>query len=78
MFEPFAEDPGEPEVTSLGKIAAPWGKEITIEALRYPSGLQLARLRIREGRRFTVLDVDRPTAQRLADMLGQALEGDEA
>lgn len=78
MFEPFAEDPGEPEVTSLGKIAAPWSKEITVEALRYPSGLQLARLRIREGRRFTVLDVDRPTAQRLADMLEQALEGGEA
>ncbi len=68
------DETGEAEVTTVGKIDAPWSKEITVQALHFRSGLTLARLRIREGRRFTVLDVDEPTAALLSDMLAKALE----
>lgn len=70
------DDTGDAEVTHLGRIDAPWGKEIVAQALAYPSGLRMARLRIREGRRFTVLDVDAPTAAWLTGTLAQAFADD--
>lgn len=70
------DETGEAEVTTLGTIEAPWGKQITVQALHFRSGLTLARLRIREGRRFTVLDVDGPTAASLSAMLAEALRAD--
>lgn len=68
------DEPQEAEVRELGRINAPWNKEITAQAVHYPSGLRLARLRIREGRRFTVLDVDGPTAQWLTTVFREALD----
>jgi len=71
------DETGEAEVTDLGRVDAPWGKEITVQALHFRSGLNLARLRIREGRRFTVLDVDEPTATSLASLLAEAFKADK-
>lgn len=76
MEEPHTDPTDAARVTPLGRIDAPWGKEIVVEALRYPSGLRLARMRIRENRRFTVLEVDAATATWLTDALARAL-GDE-
>ncbi len=45
-------------VTRIEKFEAPWGREIELQDVRYESGLRLMRVRIREGRRFTVLDLD--------------------
>lgn len=69
------DETGEAEVIGLGKIDAPWGKEILVQALHFRSGLILARLRIREGRRFTVLDVDEPTASALSALLAEPFKG---
>ncbi len=68
------DETGEAEVTDLGKIDAPWGKEILVQALHFRSGLTLARLRIREGRRFTILDVDQPTAASLGGLLAEVFD----
>lgn len=76
MNDPHTNPTDDAQVTPLGRIDAPWGKEVAVEAVRYPSGLRLARVRIRENRRFTVLDVDAATAAWLTDALAQALEGD--
>jgi hypothetical protein len=47
----------------LATIQAPYGREIRLEDLA--SGeLRLLRLRLREGRRHTVLDIDAETARR--------------
>lgn len=67
------DETGEAEVTDVGTVDAPWGKEITVQALRFRSGLNLARIRIREGRRFTVLDVDDATVTSLSALLTKAL-----
>lgn len=73
--EKLMDETGEADVTDLGTIAAPWGKEILVQALHFRSGLTLARLRIREGRRFTVLDVDEPTATALSALLSKPFKG---
>lgn len=70
------DETGEAQVTDVGTVEAPWGKQITVQALQFRSGLNLARIRIREGRRFTVLDVDAPTVTSLCALLTKALDAD--
>ena len=51
-------------VTPLAKLHAPLGgQDIELQQLDYlVGGLSLLRIRIREGRRFTVFDIDSGTA----------------
>jgi len=51
-------------VTALDSFAAPYGREVTLESVEYESDLRMFRIRIREGRRFTVMDIDEDTAMR--------------
>ena len=67
------DETGDALVTEIGRNVAPWGKELVVQALSYESGMRLARVRIREGRRFTVLDLDATTATWLDAALQQAL-----
>ena len=48
----------EPERIKRDIIQAPYAKEIRLEELRFESGMRLLRTTIREGRRFTTLDLD--------------------
>jgi hypothetical protein len=52
-------------VAPLDEFDAPYGRKIRIEAVTYESGLRLLRMRIREGSRFTVMDLDETTTRRL-------------
>lgn len=56
----------EPNVTEIGRIEAPFRREIVLQNVAHESGMQLLRVRIREGNRFTILDIDVETAERLA------------
>ena len=67
------DESGSADVSEVGRMTAPWGRELVVQTLAYDSGLRLARLRIREGHRFTMLDVDAATADWLAAALRQAL-----
>ena len=49
-------------VTGLDKFTAPYGREITLENVAYDNGMRVLRIHIREGNRFTVMDVDENTA----------------
>jgi hypothetical protein len=49
-------------VTTLDEFAAPYGRKITLESVEHESGLRMLRIRIREGHRFTVMDIDTDTA----------------
>ena len=49
-------------VTRLDQFSAPYGKEVTLENVAYENGMQVLRIHIREGNRFTVMDVDESTA----------------
>ena len=48
--------------TPLATIEAPYGREIRLEEVT-AGELSLLRLRLREGRRHTVLDIDAETAR---------------
>jgi ubiquinone/menaquinone biosynthesis C-methylase UbiE len=49
-------------VTEIDRFIAPWGKEVVLQEVAYEGGLKLLRMRVREGRRFTVVDLDAETA----------------
>lgn len=52
----------ESEVTRLEKFSAPYGKEVILENVAYENGMCVLRVHIREGNRFTVMDIDENTA----------------
>ncbi len=52
-------------VTRLERIEAPYGRELELHEVLYESGMRLLRMRIREGRRFTILELDAATAAHL-------------
>lgn len=61
----------EEKIATLETIAAPWGREVTLQSVDHDSGLKMMRVRIREGRaRFTILDID----ARTASAWGQAMQ----
>jgi len=52
----------ESVVTRLDKFSAPYGKEVKLENVVYENGMRVLRIHIREGNRFTVMDIDENTA----------------
>ena len=48
----------ESTVTELDKFIAPYGKEVTLENVDYENGMRVLRIHIREGNRFTVMDIN--------------------
>ena len=57
-------------VTRLERFQAPYGREVELQEVLYESGMKLLRLRIREGKRFTIMDLDPETAARWARVMG--------
>ncbi len=49
-------------ITKLTEIDAPYGRKIALESVEHFSDMRMLRIRIREGSRFTVLDIDKDTA----------------
>jgi hypothetical protein len=56
-------------VNTLDEFAAPYGRKITLESVQHESGLRMLRMRIREGSRFTVMDIDEDTAMRWSSVM---------
>lgn len=59
----------EETVAVLDAFAAPYGRKITLESVQHESGLRMLRMRIREGSRFTVMDIDEDTAMRWSSVM---------
>lgn len=53
-----------PEIRPLDKFPAPFGKQVELQEVVMENGVRLLRLRIREGSRFTIMDLDPVTAER--------------
>ncbi len=66
----------EETVTALDSFAAPWNREVTLQDVRHDSGLRMLRIRIKEGARFTVMDIDEETANRWAGAMADWAGGD--
>ncbi len=56
-------------VTELETIEAPWNKQVFVQEVEYEGGFKMLRLRIKEGKRFTDLELDGATAAKLAGIL---------
>jgi EAL domain-containing protein (putative c-di-GMP-specific phosphodiesterase class I) len=61
----------EEVVKTLTKIAAPYGREVVLESVEHESNLRMLmlRIRIREGSRFTIMDIDADTAERWSTVM---------
>lgn len=49
------------DVKNFGEIEAPYGKQVSFKDVTYDNGFKLLRLRIKEGKRFTDMDLDENT-----------------
>ena len=59
----------ESTVTKIDKLSAPYGREITLENVDYENGMRVLRINIREGNRFTVMDINEETASQWGDIM---------
>jgi len=61
------------QVRPVGEITIPWGRQqIELQEIQFAAGgIPMLRIRIREGRRFTILDIDAISAR----ALGEAIAG---
>ncbi len=53
----------------IEEFMAPYNRLLKMETVAHESGMQMVRLRIREGRRFTILDLDKETAMKVGQHL---------
>ncbi len=63
------------QAKDIGRLNAPYRREVVFQDVEHESGLRMLRIRIREGRRFTILDIDKPTAEAWADILNAWAQG---
>lgn len=55
--------------TRIATVAAPYRREIWLDDVRFESGMRLLRVTIKEGARFTQLDLDAATADQWAKIM---------
>ncbi len=58
-------------IRDIEVINAPWNKEVTLQEVEYEGGFKMVRVRIKEGKRFTDLELDSATADAIAGHLSQ-------
>lgn len=61
--------------TRIGEIQAPYGRNIRLDNLAHESGMEMLRLTIREGFRYTILEIDAETAKAWGDAMNAWAEG---
>lgn len=65
-------------ITTVATLNAPWSREITLQRVDHESGLKMMRVRIKEGRaRFTIIDIDAPTARAWASAMMEWADASE-
>lgn len=60
---------GDKIVNELEVLQAPWAKTIELADVEFDGGFKMIRLRIREGKRITDLELDFETAGALSEKL---------
>jgi len=62
------------DIKSLAQIDAPYNKKISLDQVIYDNGFALIRMRIKEGKRFTDMDLDIDTIETLNGVFSQWLK----
>ena len=60
---------GIEKTETLGELELPWAKQASIQEITYEGGMAMLRVRIKEGRRFTDVEMMPDDAAKLADLL---------
>jgi len=60
----------DPVVTAVDALSAPFGQKIELQDVTMDNNVRLLRIRIREGSRFTVFDIDPATADHWSQAMG--------
>jgi len=53
------------EIKELGEMELPYGKLMTFKDVTFDNGFKFMRIRIKEGKRFTDMDLDTETVKQL-------------
>lgn len=56
-------------IDEIDEFEAPWGKKVVVREIEYGGGLRMLQLRIQEGSRFTIMELDAATATRLGEAI---------
>ncbi len=64
-------DNGADQVTGLDAFDIPYSKQVVLQEVAYESGMTLLRVRIKEGSRFTIIELDPDSAARWGETLTQ-------
>lgn len=64
------------QARDIGRVDAPYRQEIVLQDIIHESGMRMLRIRIREGRRFTIFDIDAPTAEAWAEIMTKWARGE--
>jgi len=59
----------ESTVTRLDKFTAPYGRDVKLENVEYENGTRVLRIHIREGNRFTVMDINEAVARQWGNVM---------
>ncbi len=65
----------EGQTRSLDRFSTPFGKDVEIIEVLAENDVQLLRVRIKEGSRFTVLEIDPVTAQHWGSLMASWASG---
>ena len=57
------------EQSLIDEFTVPYNRIVRLENVAHESGMQMLRVHIREGRRFTMMDLDKEAAQKLGQHL---------
>lgn len=60
---------GHKDMERMEVVNAPWNKELTISDATYEGGFKMLHIRIKEGKRFTDLELDHVTAAHLGELI---------
>jgi len=61
-------------ITDIETLNAPWNKTVNLQNIAYDDGLNFLRMRIKEGKRFTDLELDANTVTALMGCLEEWLQ----
>ena len=56
-------------ITPIEVVNAPWNKELTVSDVTYEGGFKMLHIRIKEGKRFTDLELDHNTAKHMVELM---------
>jgi len=58
-------------ITDIAELELPFRRQANLKNVEFDSGLNMLRLTLREGRRFTVIDLDADSAEKLGNLMAR-------